>query len=571
MHRKKNLITLFLLLGIIFFLDVAGLKWGLPSEETKIYYYTNEEDVGELLKNVSSKYVKESWKISKGEIQEKKLSRATFNIIRSFHPDEENIFKSISNMNPERFDFNPHFFEYPSFFIYLVAIILKILSIFNLIVVKSNLKFYFLNPGEMGRIYFAGRTLTLLFSVLGIAFLYKTGKKLFGEKTAFFSSFILILTPFYVINSHYLTVDVPMVFWIIFSLYLLSFFLNTRKPVWLYLAGFTIGLAASTKYPAVFLWFLIPFVQWIEKRSFKKIFSKEILFSFLLFVCGFLCTSPYVLISFPEFKRDLLFQMSVRGVGNFEVFGRFIAFPKNVFTGLWIGASSLTIIFLAGIIHTIAKREKAGKFILAGFILSIFPLLLSGGFKFVRYYLIILPFLALAGGNFLSSICTSRNFKFLKTVVIAGLFVVPTLKSFSYSFLMNRKDTRILAAEYISGNIPVGSTIVFTKDPWIFEVPPVNPFKYTMKILSEENLNLVKKDNYLVIGELQYFLTYGSRKFYERELIKKIEKKGYNLVNIFQNEPEIFGIKFDKDVTIHDMIYTHPKIFLFQKGVSRSE
>jgi len=561
----KHKTGLFFILLILLFLDICGIKWGIPRSEYKKFFYGNKEEAGKLLQGVSGEYVKKSWKISKGETQEKKLSRATFNIIRSFHPDEENIFKSISNMNPEKFDFNPHFFEYPSFFIYLVAIFLKILSILNLIIVKANLKFYFLNPGEIGRMYIAGRTLTFLFSVLGCFFLYKTGERLSGKKTAFFSAFILALTPFYIVNSHYLTVDVPMVFWIIFSLYLLSFFLNTRKPIWLYLAGFTIGLASSTKYPAVFLWFLIPFVQCIEKQSLKKIFSKEILISFLLFIGGFACTSPYIFLSFPEFKRDLLYQMSVRGFGDFEVFGRFIAFSKNMFTGLWTGASSLTIIFLAGIIYVIAKRGKTGKFILAGFILSIFPLLLSGGFKFARYYLIVLPFLALAGGTFLSSIFSSRNFKFLKTVVIAGLFITPTLKSFSYSFLMNRKDARILTAEYISGNIPADSTIVFTKDPWIFEVPPVNLFKYNIKILSEENLYLAKKDNYLIIGELQYFLTYGSRKFHERELVKKIKKKGYNLVNIFQNEPEIFGIKFDNDVTIHDMIYTHPKIFLFQK------
>ncbi|MCM8804935.1 MAG: hypothetical protein NC833_06745, partial [Candidatus Omnitrophica bacterium] len=89
----------------------SGIRWGLPKNEYKKFFYRNEKELEILKRNINQEYVIKSWEISKGD--NIKLERHKFNIIRSFHPDEENILKSISNMNPEKLDFNPHFFEYP--------------------------------------------------------------------------------------------------------------------------------------------------------------------------------------------------------------------------------------------------------------------------------------------------------------------------------------------------------------------------------------------------------------------------------------------------------------------------
>ena len=82
---------------------------------------------------------------------------------------------------------------------------------------------------------------------------------------------------------------------------------------------------------------------------------------------------------------------------------------------------------------------------------------------------------------------------------------------------------------------------------------------------AEKFFKEVEKGSYLILGELQYFLTSGSRDKLEKEIISEMENYGFYLKKVFVKDPEVFNIKFDTNIIIHDMLYTHPKIFLFQK------
>ncbi len=562
MLNRKIPLQLFVVLFIILILGIPGLKWGIPSRELKNYYFSEEKDILEITRKISTEDVRDSWLISKGESARDKFPRSTFNIIRSFHPDEQNIIKSIANMKPEKFDFNPHFFEYPTLHIYLVAISLKFLSLLKIITLKADLGFYFLNPEEIGKMYIAGRSLTLLLSIMGVFFLYKIGMKLYDKKTAFLSSLILAICPAYTLNSHYMSVDIPMVFWIITSIYFLSSYLKDKMPLWLYISGFTIGFATSTKYPAIFLWFLIPFVNFLCNR---KIFSKEVLFSSITLIVGFLITSPYVFLSFPEFKRDFIYQCTTRGATLSLTSNKIVLWLYNTSIAFKTGFYSLIITFVLGIIYAFVKRTKEDKFLIAGLFFSLIPLLIISGFKYTRYYLPLLPFLVILSARFIAPLFSLKKETLLTSVIILVILLTAFLKSLSYSKLMSGVDTRLRAAEYISKNISEGSHIVFTEEPWIFQVPPVNNSKYHVEIIQDNKFEQIPKDSYLVIGELQYYLATGSRRKMARALIQELEKKHIRLVTIFRNKPQILGIDFTEDVTLHDILYIQPQIFIFQK------
>ncbi|MCM8825097.1 MAG: hypothetical protein NC937_02950, partial [Candidatus Omnitrophica bacterium] len=122
-----------------------------------------------------------------------------------------------------------------------------------------------------------------------------------------------------------------------------------------------------------------------------------------------------------------------------------------------------------------------------------------------------------------------------------------------------------ISAAYIDSEIPMGTEIVFTKDPWIFEVPPVNPLKFSVSVIDERYLKTASSKSYLVIGELQYFLTSGNRKMEMEKVIHNLAQNGFVLKKVFMDYPCFGPFRFDENWTIHDMLYTHPIIMLFYK------
>jgi hypothetical protein len=563
MKRHFPIILILLLACIGIF---TGIRWGLPSSQYRQFYYSNEKQLDMLMAGVSDDYVKNSWSISKGAGVAEKLPRSIFNIIRPFHPDEQNILKSISNMKPEKFDFNPHFFEYPTLYIYLVALVLKLLSVFNFIVVTGDIRYYFANPDRIADMYLAGRILTASLGVAGIFLLYRAGQFLTGHRTGLFAALFLAITPLYVLNAHYMTVDIPMLFFIILAIHFLSRLMHSRNSAWLYCAAIAMGCAAGSKYPALFLCLLVP-VSGLNIFPRKDIRTwKVLIFSTFLCIAVFFATSPYILLSFVEFKRDFLYQASARGIGGFSNY--FYLQWVNLKAALCSGAGTLIFIFLAGVVFLSVRRARSNLLILSGLILAAIPILIAGGAKYARYYLILLPFLCLAGGAFMEFVVSLKNR--MKGVVIAVGAILCGLslaQSVANSLLMCRQDVRISAAYYISEHVPKGSTIVFTADPWIFQVPPVNPFEYSVRVCSEDNLSRIDGPAYLVYGELQYFLTYGDRGEVERSISEFFKRKGFFEWAEFRNEPFMNRCQFcfdDRNIC-HDMLYTHPSIHVARK------
>ncbi|MCM8758735.1 MAG: glycosyltransferase family 39 protein [Candidatus Omnitrophica bacterium] len=539
------------------FFCLMGIKWGLPGNEIKKFSMSFRE--------IPQEYIKNAWQISK-EKQDQKLPRSIFNPIRSFHPDEQNILKSIASMSVEKFDFNPHFFEYPSAQIYLVAITLKILSSLNLITLKSDIGYYFEHPEEMSKIYLAGRMLTVMMAIAALTFFIFIATCLCGKKGGIFAAACLGLSPLYIINSHYMTVDIPMVFWIIASLFFSILFLMKKKKYLFVLAAFSAGVACGTKYPGGIVIFILPFFyKELFQDSRKKLFQYFFL-SLLIFLLAFFITTPYSLLSFSEFKRDILYQAGCRGISS-NIFFNFIKFFADATGGLWAGSFLISPIFLISIFFQMRRRNLLDRLILSSIVLSMVPLMASGGFKYARYYLLILPFLCLSAGCIFEEFfrIRNKNVKFL-LISISLIFLLGMVsKTAAYSILMSKKDIRIIAAEFFDTSVPENSNVIFTKDPWIFEVPPVNQVKYKINVVEEDKVVQVNSGSFLVIGELQYFLTSGNRNKLMNEKIQKFQSYGFILKQYFEKSPCIGRINYDQGWTIHDMIYTHPRIFVFYK------
>jgi len=107
---RKNTIFLISILFLSFLLNSAGIDWGVPSIIRNRLYFENEAEIRKSLEGITEEKVVKSKTLYKDE-----LVGETFNPIRSYHPDESQFIKGLSNMNPKKLDFNPHYFWYGSF------------------------------------------------------------------------------------------------------------------------------------------------------------------------------------------------------------------------------------------------------------------------------------------------------------------------------------------------------------------------------------------------------------------------------------------------------------------------
>ncbi|MFA5644890.1 MAG: phospholipid carrier-dependent glycosyltransferase [Candidatus Ratteibacteria bacterium] len=555
MKKKLLLIAttgLFSLFGII------GIQWGIPGTIGLHSFYSSPSDAKALLKGVTKEYVQDSWNISKTEEPFRKVPRSHFNIIRSFHPDEHNIIKSISNMHPKKRDFNPHFFEYPSCYIYSVAIFLKSLELCNKITLTPSLEYYFSNPRDMGTIYLAGRLLTFLYGAAAVILLFLTTSQLWGTVAGFSASALMIASPVFLLNSHYMAVDVPMVFWISLFFFLFVRFQQKKSRLLFLAACAALGFAASTKYPAITLLPLIFFRCAVPKQE-KRAAQKDLLLGLLIILCAFFLASPYILLAKREFFRDFLYQIGARGMGSRFSIERFAL--SRFLVPLWAGHFLMLLPAFLGILLSLLRRSKKDILLLTAIICASLPLLAASGTLYARYFLLLTPFLSIAGASFIAQFQKKKIF-----LLFFWIFLSASLtKSLAYSMGMSRQDPRTSSAQWIEEKIPPHSLIAFTKDPWIFEVPPVNPFLYQVLITSSEKINTLPHNTFLVVSDLQWFTESGLRNVATEEALSLFQKKGYTLIHTFRNRPSFYGIPFDHNLTVHDMLYTHPEIFILQR------
>ena len=161
-----------------------------------------------------------------------------------YHPDEHAIVERATAILRTG-DYSPHWFNYPSAYIYVQA--LSYIPYF-LISAARGFGNTIPSPAPYG-FYFAGRLMTALLGALTVPLVYLLGTSTFGRRTALLSSALLSFSLLHVVHSHYVTTDVPTA--LLISLTMLFCCLALQRPEKHHTipAALFAGLAASTKYP----------------------------------------------------------------------------------------------------------------------------------------------------------------------------------------------------------------------------------------------------------------------------------------------------------------------------------
>lgn len=369
-------------------------------------------------------------------------------------------------------EFNPHFFDYPTLYIYVQLVV----STIQFLLGATTGAWRSLADVTATDFYYWGRAVTATLGVLTVLLVYLAGMR-WGTRHALFAATLMAVMPMHVRESHFVLTDVPVTFFVA-----LAFVLTLRAAeheragafAW---AGVAAGLAAATKYTGGLVLVLPLIAAWMTLGAKPSRLSASLAVAGG-FLAAFLLAAPYTVLDLPAFLNGYA---RLAGSYNAEMLddGWRIAFKH-------LGARNMgwpaMIAVLAGIIFGVVRAIR-GPGRVRWTVAVVFPLLYfwfvsRQSLIFGRYLLPLLPFVCvLAGAAIVSGVSLLRRFEIPRrprTVLITALTVLallpPTLSSVAWNRAHNRTSTLDLAYRWIVEHVPEGASV--TIECKRFDLPP---------------------------------------------------------------------------------------------------
>ena len=359
-------------------------------------------------------------------------------------------------------DLNPHFFDYPSLYIYvqLVVVVLRFL------VGASAGLWHSLADVGAADFYLWGRVVTASLGTATVFLVYQIGMR-WGTRHALLAAGLMALLPNHVRESHFVLTDVPMTFFVTLAfLQALQAHERGKDSTFLF-AGVAAGLAAATKYTgAVAL--LLPLMAAYMTRGLDRPRMRSALLAVGGFVLAFLVAAPYTVLDLPHFLDGY-----ARLASDVSLDGRasdpgWLIYLKHLRTGLGWPALLLAFGGLGLFIVRIVTGPGQTRFAMVLVFLAVyFPLIAARTLIFARYTLPMLPFVCLlAAVAVVSGVSLLRRFdipRWARTALIAALTIAallpPAIGSIRFDRDASRKWTYRYAYEWLLANVPAGHRI----------------------------------------------------------------------------------------------------------------
>lgn len=440
-----------------------------------------------------------------------------------WHPDE--IVHSVKVMAVD-LDPNPHNFAYPSFHKYVTGIALSPYFIYlKLSGSLSEVLIYGNTATIRTNMYLISRILSAVMGTLTVFMIYLIGKEIYNKKIGLISSSFLACTMGFVTLAHFATVDIPLTFWIVVSLFFFIKIVNTGKMKYYLLGGLFAGLALSTKYTALLL--IIPmFVshllsqkqKWCRdfnffaRETYSKLakipFHQKFLSGVVMMVIGFVIGTPFSILDFSTFKKAVVSELIIRNYGYKGFSGPSNSWMPFIFDFENAMGLPLLLICSIGLIYLIYKTAKRDEnelskskyiILLLSWVIPYYIIIGSWSTTSMRYIIPIIPILTIFGGKFMYDMIISRIG--FKRISIYAVFCIILIYSFGYSFAaddMFVNDTRYTAGEWIEKNVSTNSTIeVYAYSYYLPPFPKHVKINYPPGPDVWNQTNIEQYDNYL--------------------------------------------------------------------------
>jgi len=251
--------------------------------------------------------------------------------------------------------------------------------------------------------------LNILYLLLILWLLFLLGRRLFDADVGILAGFLFAASSAVVIQSKFLMLDIPLVFWVLLAFYCFVRSESFARRPWALAYGLAFGLALLTKWSALFFLALPPLIAAFSAHAAKSRAAGAIWFNVLLaYLLAGLLAAPWYLVHLAQFARHSSGYVYQRGVLEND--------PPLLSPGSWfyyLGGLfrqmswPLALLTLAGLAYFLpARRHLSLWAIWLGLPYLLLTLIRN---KDLRYTLPLLPFFALAGLAWLQKVPASNR------------------------------------------------------------------------------------------------------------------------------------------------------------------
>ena len=371
-----------------------------------------------------------------------------------------------------RGDPNPHFFEYPTLYLYVLA------GVYCLFYARSMLAGWVRDSAEFAAsfkvnfvpFFLAARATAAVLGGATVALVHAIARPLFGVSAGLLAALFMAVAFLHVRDSHYATTDVPMVFFVAAAMLAIVRVHCYRRAFDARLAGVLAGCAMGVKYNAVMLVLPMAIVEgihaWQLRRDWRRLLRETHLFRMAACcILMFLAGSPYLLLDYGRALHDLrsLQASTSTGMTPPELLGR--GWTYHLPHSLWYGVGwPMLISALAGLAW-MGGRHPGPALVLGSFPVAYYVAAGTGYNVFVRYMLPVVPFLCIFAGYFVASaasaIAPAMRLRPALVAAALGLAIAapPAINVVQFDRLLTREDSRIVAGRWLAENVPAGASM----------------------------------------------------------------------------------------------------------------
>ncbi len=367
-------------------------------------------------------------------------------------------------------DLNPHFFLYPSLYIYLLFAAYaafygagRVTGRFS--GVADFITSFVADPSPFVLI---DRAITAIFGVMTVLITYYVAAAFFNRRTARLASLFLALAYLPVRDSHFGVTDVPAAFFVMAATFWLGRALRDDRPGGYALAGIFSGLAASTKYLGVIMIVPAALARLLgggRRPRIAELFDRRLILFGVLLIAVFFIGTPFSLLDHRAFLADFMFEMG-KVVKEHSLSwwdrGWFHHLSFNLYHGLGppmlLAAAAGAVIF--------GRRDWKKTAVFFAFPLAYYLSAGKGYRVYARYMEPVVPFLCIAaavGGEAVIEAVSKKAPLIPRAVTAAGVGLAILSSSlvsiYHFDTLIARRDNRLLVKDWVLAHVPPGSAV----------------------------------------------------------------------------------------------------------------
>ncbi len=356
-------------------------------------------------------------------------------------PDELTI--AYQAMKFGTLDLNPHSFNYPSLFKYLVF------GVFGAWYAVGRLISEFSGQEELLRSFFAAdtsfrllmRLLVAGFGTLTVALITKQSRG---------AGLLLAVACLHVRDSHFGVTDIPMGFFATGAVLAAARVQSDGGWRMTVVAAMLAGLATSTKYNAGLLCVPLTVAALLGPGAWPDRL-RRLIASGGVMVGAFVLGTPFAVLDFPTFYKDFTYELTHLSTGHRIDIG--IGYVHHITESLRHGVGLPLLVGGAIGIVDAFRHSWRRALTLYAFPLVYYLVIGHGETAFFRYILPVVPFLCLGAGELADRLGPR--------IAVLAMMALPTaFSSIHVVRLMAAGDTREAMGAYIEAEVPTDATIV---------------------------------------------------------------------------------------------------------------